>query len=616
MQFKVLVAQAMAAMAMTMLAGAQTTTSDGEFTTTSDIIITEPTTTSTDDSTTTTTSTTTSMADPTDSITTSDSLMTPTATDSLNITSTTSTTGLPTETGFLNYTVAQGDFQDWPYGGDFVQPYAPEPVLDDAKLIELLYLANLNQQACERKANSYSQTSAFRKRTEEILSGNSTALQKRSNHKRSLLPTICLPAWETVDVTFHWLLNSKSVRSNFVLSSALDDQINDLAEHLARIQIAINVKGRWVWTGSDIDKVSTWDKTKAGQNAGILGSLKRKLGTDISDHLNIYLVDAVLRDDGASIEGICTFPLKNKVVQEHDGCIVAARTMRNYPNNRFGRPGAGMIHEVGHWFNLQHPHDGGCRGSDGMSDTKQYPVGEGDQFQQACLDTAGNLESVAEPVYNFMSYSSSANVNTGSFSEEQIAAAHTGLRVYRRGLQTAACQYGLRKRGTTAPFAARESSDEPISIDHLIRRQQNLTSICSNNKLQISNLEVSDWAVKGLNNPDSPPFTPPFSQTPADTSVVVPPKPQSQDSGTMGVIRAPNVKDFATYPGNNGIGSTGSSQDTVGTGTNGGKGTSGLGLQDTTGGTGSTSASVVKAGLPAAGVVAGLASVLASLLLF
>ncbi|KAE8217005.1 hypothetical protein CF326_g9606, partial [Tilletia indica] len=325
-----------------------------------------------------------------------------------------------------------------------------------------------------------------RKRAEAVLNSDAATFRKRSNHKRSLIPVVCLPAWETVDVTFHWLLSSTTPRADFVLSAQLDDQINDLALGLARMRIAINVKGRWVWTGADIDKATIWDKTKAGQNAGILGSMKRKLGTDVSDHLNIYLVDRVLRDDGASIEGICTFPLKNKVVQEHDGCIVATRTMRNHPNPFGSRQGTGMIHEVGHWFNLEHPHDGGCSGGDGLTDTKQFPAGENAYSQKACLNTAGNLEATASPVYNFMSYSSSANVNEGFFSTQQIAAAHVGLRVYRRGLRSAACQNGLRKRGTTAPFSGRDASDEPISIDHLIRRQESLTSICNNTQLRIS----------------------------------------------------------------------------------------------------------------------------------
>ncbi|KAE8211617.1 hypothetical protein CF327_g4647 [Tilletia walkeri] len=606
MQFKFLAAQAMGAMALAMLAGAQTTTFDGA-TTTSDFTMSEPTgITTTDDSTTTTTTT----DDTTSTITTSDGLLTATITDVLNMTSTTSG-AFPTATGSVLANLTDGDFQDWPYEGAFVEPYAPDAVQDDAKLIELLYLANLNQEACRRKANGYSSTPAFRKRAMEVLSGDSTALQKRDNHKRSLLSTICLPPWETVDVTFHWLLSSTTTQANFVYSKVLDDQISDLAEHLARMRIAINVKGRWIWTGKDIDKVSVWDKTKAGQNAGILGSLKRKLGTDVSDHLNIFLVESVLRDDGASIEGTCTFPLKNKVVEEHDGCIVATRTMRNHPFGFLGRPGAGMIHEVGHWFNLRHPHDSGCKGDDGFDDTKQYPAGQGAYFQKACLDTAGNLESSLLPVYNFMSYSSSANVDEGTFSEEQIAGAHVGIRLYRRGLQTAACQYSLRKRGTSAPFAVRDS-EEPISIDHLIRRQQNLTSICDMTQLQVQNLEVSDWAVKGLNNPNSPPFTPPFSQVPADTNIAVPNQPQSKDAGTMGVVQAPNVQDFASYPGNKGPGSTGSSQDTVGTGTNGGKGDSGLGAPDSTI---SKSGSVGKlASMPGVGLVAGVAVIFAALL--
>ncbi|KAE8264876.1 hypothetical protein A4X09_0g6835, partial [Tilletia walkeri] len=71
--------------------------------------------------------------------------------------------------------------------------------------------------------------------------------------------------------------------------------------------------------------------------------------------------------------------------------------------------------------------------------------------------------------------------------------------------------------------------------------------------------------------------------------------------------------------GNQGPGSTGSSQDTVGTGTNGGKGTSGLGGADvSTTGTGTgTGAGVVRLNMPGAGyvgLVGGLALMLVSLL--
>ncbi|KAE8261447.1 hypothetical protein A4X09_0g7662, partial [Tilletia walkeri] len=69
--------------------------------------------------------------------------------------------------------------------------------------------------------------------------------------------------------------------------------------------------------------------------------------------------------------------------------------------------------------------------------------------------------------------------------------------------------------------------------------------------------------------------------------------------------------------GNQGPGSTGSSQDTVGTGTNGGKGTSGLGGADvSTTGTG-TGAGAVRFNMPGAGIVGlvgGLALMLVSLL--
>jgi hypothetical protein len=58
------------------------------------------------------------------------------------------------------------------------------------------------------------------------------------------------------------------------------------------------------------------------------------------------------------------------------------------------------VHEVGHWFNLFHPFEGGCHGSDYVSDTppSKWTIGGCPVGIQTCG------QGLFDPIHNYMMY--------------------------------------------------------------------------------------------------------------------------------------------------------------------------------------------------------------------
>lgn len=107
--------------------------------------------------------------------------------------------------------------------------------------------------------------------------------------------------------------------------------------------------------------------------------------------------------------GVCCFPRSvNNTEREvsDSGCDIAIETM---PGAGAGdclnfAMGATAVHEVGHWFGLLHPFEGGCLDGfgDGITDTpSQADATSGcPTAQDSCLDQEG-----MDGIHNFMDYS-------------------------------------------------------------------------------------------------------------------------------------------------------------------------------------------------------------------
>ncbi|KXJ86375.1 hypothetical protein Micbo1qcDRAFT_209069 [Microdochium bolleyi] len=197
------------------------------------------------------------------------------------------------------------------------------------------------------------------------------------------------------------------------------------------------------YKGDGFYATETW--TKANQN---YMKLNRKGGFE---ELNIWIVNSinVINADSNSIAGFATFPNWNKAhdgivlrlsaltpvdgdlltsTKDKDTCVVTASTKAEKQLR-----GSTLIHEVGHWMGLKHVHEGGCAGTDSVSDTYQV---EDDQNRSCCQQVS--CQQIAYRSSNWMSYSRCAGAsayerpfNPSAFTNGQSARMFTFFQRYR-----------------------------------------------------------------------------------------------------------------------------------------------------------------------------------------
>ncbi|KAG8664210.1 uncharacterized protein FPOAC1_013917 [Fusarium poae] len=142
-------------------------------------------------------------------------------------------------------------------------------------------------------------------------------------------------------------------------------------------------------------------------------AMKRQLRQGDYKTLNLYFTDAPNISTGSD-----TFII--------DGCVVVAETVPGGSLTRFNHGGT-AIHEVGHWFNLFHTFEDGCRDGDLVSDTPaQASATNGCPARRdSCPFQAGD-----DPIHNFMDYSD--DVCYEEFTAGQKIRMHTAWTTYRK----------------------------------------------------------------------------------------------------------------------------------------------------------------------------------------
>ena len=128
--------------------------------------------------------------------------------------------------------------------------------------------------------------------------------------------------------------------------------------------------------------------------------MKHELKTGGDNTLNVYSTSA-----GAYL-GWAYLPEITDTAQAFlDGVVFSWETVPGASDTYAGVYDEGMtlVHEVGHWLNLEHTFYGGCnKGGDFVSDTPamKSPTFSNDQGSLTCERAAG-----LDPIHNYMDYS-------------------------------------------------------------------------------------------------------------------------------------------------------------------------------------------------------------------
>ena len=140
---------------------------------------------------------------------------------------------------------------------------------------------------------------------------------------------------------------------------------------------------------------TNWYKAKGGAEK----AFKQALKVGGAETLNVYTTS------GGSYLGWSYLPSISTSSQAYlDGVVIDWRTMPGASSAYAGQYDAGdtLVHEVGHWLNLEHTFYGGCAGSgDFVSDT---PAEKSAAY--GCLNGRDTCPATGlDPIHNYMDYS-------------------------------------------------------------------------------------------------------------------------------------------------------------------------------------------------------------------
>jgi len=181
--------------------------------------------------------------------------------------------------------------------------------------------------------------------------------------------------------------------------SQINSQIQLLSQAYAQAGFAFNL------ASVDYPKNDSWYSRSSGsKEENYLKVLYRK--GSMKD-LNLYTVNSASNSNG--ILGWCNFPTRYNNI--YDGCSVNYGTLPNGPSSfEPVNKGGVTVHEVGHWFGLYHPFEGGCNYPGDYVDDTPYednnpatntPHNDCNQPYDSCPLTPGY-----DNIYNFMAVTS------------------------------------------------------------------------------------------------------------------------------------------------------------------------------------------------------------------
>jgi len=195
----------------------------------------------------------------------------------------------------------------------------------------------------------------------------------------------------TIPVAFHVLRADETAAGGNVRNRQINRQINVLNASYGGATGGAD-------TGFQFDLVSV-DRTTNSGWFRLTGGKERKMKAALKvggpETLNIYSANL-----GSSLLGWAYFAQDADAVGVLDGVVVHYKSL---PGGGWGADysaGDTTTHEVGHWMNLFHTFEGGCKGGDLIDDTpaEASPAYECPQGRDTC--TAPGLD----PVTNFMDY--------------------------------------------------------------------------------------------------------------------------------------------------------------------------------------------------------------------
>ena len=157
-------------------------------------------------------------------------------------------------------------------------------------------------------------------------------------------------------------------------------------------------------------------------------AMKAALAWDATKYLNIYSSNL----DSVGLLGYSTFPQEEAGTSD-DGVVLAYQSVGNNPAYTPYDLGASATHEIGHYFGLFHPFQGGCG-------TVSKPYSTGDLISDTprdsashsgCTVTASDCGDAGKfvPIENYMEYTDDSCMTT--FTPEQINRARCGIVNYR-----------------------------------------------------------------------------------------------------------------------------------------------------------------------------------------
>jgi len=218
-------------------------------------------------------------------------------------------------------------------------------------------------------------------------------------------------------VYFHVIQKGSGIANGEVTDAMITNQ-------LAVMNAAYNLHGiSFVFKGTDHTVNAAWYTATDGTAAEL--AMKTALRKGDKTTLNIYT-----NNMGQGLLGWSAFPMSYDSSPALDGVVIHFASL---PGGSLAPYNLGYtaVHEVGHWYGLYHPFQGGCsksltNGGDDVSDTpaEATPTSGCPASKDSCRNIAG-----VDPIHNYMDYSDDDCMN--QFTAGQVTRMQQQYSLYR-----------------------------------------------------------------------------------------------------------------------------------------------------------------------------------------